>query len=64
MAPFLMDDNDLIDLFRLHDTRFPKAALSRYRRTGGLRRVRIGRRKYTRVDDALRFLDAQQERCA
>lgn len=62
MAPFLLSDSDLIDLFRLHRTRFPAATLARYRRMGGLPRVRVGRSKYTRLDDALRFLDAQQGR--
>jgi hypothetical protein len=61
MAPFLMDDADLIDLFRLHRTRFPRAALRRYRLRGGLRRVRVGRGKYVRLDDALRFLDSQRD---
>jgi hypothetical protein len=62
MAPFLMDDDDLIDLFRLHAMRFPRATLRRYRNMGGLRRVRVGRRKYVRLDDALRFLDRQRDR--
>jgi hypothetical protein len=62
LAPFLMDDADLIDLFRLHQTRFPRATLNRYRRMGGLRGVRVGRRKYVRLDDALRFLDRQRDR--
>lgn len=62
-APFLMTRDEVIDLFRLQEskTRFPKKTLERYRRLG-LQTVRIGRRLFFRLDDVLRFMDAQQER--
>jgi hypothetical protein len=62
-APFLMDREDLAALLRLHDCgiRFPEKTIRRYRRLG-LRSVRIGRRVWFRLDDVLRFLDAQQDR--
>lgn len=62
-APFLMSRQDLADFFRLHDsnTRFSEKSIQRYRQLG-LRAIRIGRRVWYRLDDVLRFLDAQQSR--
>ena len=65
-APFLMNREDVIRFFRLHDgkgTKFPAKTIQRYRRMG-LKTVRIGRRVWFRLDDVLRFLDGQQERLA
>ena len=62
-APFLMSRDEVIRFFRLHQsgTRFPAKAIQRYRHLG-LRTVRIGRCAWYRLDDALRFLDGQQNR--
>lgn len=62
-CPFLMSVDDIAAFFRLADsrTRFPRKTIERYRRMG-LRAVRVGRRKWFRLDDVLRFLDDQHER--
>lgn len=61
LAPYLMSRDDVADFFRLAEskTRFPRATIARYVRMG-LRTVRVGRRKWFRLDDVLRFLDDQQ----
>lgn len=63
LAPFLLAEADLIDLFRLAEsrTKFPRKTIQRYRKLG-LRSVRVGRRVWFRLDDVLRFLDERQER--
>jgi hypothetical protein len=62
-APFLMSRDEAIRFFRLYHsgTRFPAKAIARYRGMG-LATVRVGRCVWYRLDDALRFLDAQQAR--
>jgi hypothetical protein len=62
-APFLMRQDEVAALFRLHDskTKFPEKTIQRYRRMC-LRTVRVGRRVWFRLDDVLRFLDDQQDR--
>lgn len=64
-APFLMTLDDLTDLLRLRDSgvRFPCRTIRRYRQMG-LRTVRVGRCIFVRLDDALAFLNAQQDRLA
>ena len=62
-APFLLSRDEVIRFLRLNDsrTRFPAKAIQRYRGMG-LRTVRVGRCVWYRLDDVLRFLDAQQTR--
>ena len=62
-APFLMNQDEVVRFFRLHDskTKFTAKTIQRYRRMG-LKTVRIGRRVWFRLDDVLRFSDQQQDR--
>jgi len=63
-APFLMNRDDVIRFFRLHDgkgTKCPAKTIQRYRKIR-LRTARVGLRVFFRLDDVPRFLDAQQER--
>jgi hypothetical protein len=61
-APFLLSVAELTAFLRRGESvRFPSKTIARYR-SMGLRAVRVGRRVWFRLDDVLRFLDAQQAR--
>ncbi len=53
-APFLMGLEDVIDFFRLREsrTKFPAKTIQRYRKLG-LKAVRVGRRRWFRLDDVM-----------
>jgi len=58
-----MSVDDVAVFFRLADshTRFTRKTIER-NLSMGLQTVRVGRRKWFRMDDVLRLLDQQQER--
>ena len=61
VVPFLMDVDQVAQFLRLSDNRFPRKSIERYRRLG-LQAVRVGRRKFFRLDRVLEFLDRQEQR--